>query len=728
MRVLNTVQKVIKVATLIALLSSVATAVSAPTDTVVPNSTEPSLAQASFASRPQFDMQLGHQGSVQALAFAPDGKMLASGSFDRTIKLWDYQSGRLLRTLIDPNGAVAATSGIQTLAFAPDGKTLFSRSGSNAPVATQGVEKNSQVSLWDVATGELRSVIALNQGDVRALAVAPNGQSFVTAGIDDIRVWQTTTGARLASWKGHAAPVEALAYAADGLLLASGSRDSTIKLWDTRTWKLVRTLNGSRAPVLTLAFAPDSKTLASGCADVVNLWDVAHGGTPRILQAPFPTQTVTWSPDGASLASSHAPQAIIWDAASGAVQHRLDGGGGCIAFNPQGSMLASSTWNDIALWDTRTGTHTANLRGTYQLNSIAWDPDGDTFVTAGNDASLKLWDAHTAALLKVIKTAARVYSLSFAPNGGTLATAATNGNVYLWDTTNWQLRHTFIKPHRDFVSAVAFSPDGSTLATGGGDETVKLWNVPAFALRATLSGFVGAVTAVAFAPDGQQLATGSSNETRVWDVAHSFCQWTRQNQGDSAICAVGFSVDGQRVLSAAADGTAQLLEATTGKVLNSFSGQAQPIATAAFAPDNSIVVAAGVNGLQSWNPKSSALVWATSAADYVGSPRALAFAPDSKSCATVGEDGLVRLWSINTSGTLRPLMMLLPIPVGNPDFAQEMLDYLALTPQGYYAGTAGADALLGFRIGDEPVNADKLKPQLNRPDLIKQALANQKLP
>jgi hypothetical protein len=264
------------------------------------------------------------------MTFSPNGKVLATGGTDQTIRLWDPETGRDLKLLRGHMGAIHA------LAFSPDGKILASGSA------------DTSVRLWDLASGQEIRAVTSNFGAVRAVAFSADGKTLATGGNDSsLRFWDSATGKEQRSVRGQFGIVFSIAFSPDGKMAATGSSDMQIHLWDLATSRQRSVLTGHTGAVYAVAFAPVSHLLASASADgTIRLWDI-ESGQERLTLTGHKGEVygIAFATDGRSLASAGADGTVrVWDAASGRERYSLTGHKGpvrAIAMSPDGTLVAS---------------------------------------------------------------------------------------------------------------------------------------------------------------------------------------------------------------------------------------------------------------------------------------------------------------------------------------------------------------------------------------------------
>ena len=283
----------------------------------------------------------GHSNTVSSVSFSPDGQVLASGSVDETIKLWDVGSRREIATLKGHSGLVYSVS------FSPDGQVLASGSDDHT------------IKLWDVGSRREIATLKGHRYDVYSVSFSPDGQVLASGGsAKTIKLWDVGSRREIATLRGHSNTVNSVSFSPDGQVLASGSFDKTIKLWDVGSRREIATLKGHSNWVRSVSFSPDGQVLASGSFDdTIKLWDVGSRREIATLKGHSSNvRSVSFSPDGQVLASGSLDNTIkLWDVGSRREIATLKGHSGrvySVSFSPDGQVLASGSFDDtIKLWD-----------------------------------------------------------------------------------------------------------------------------------------------------------------------------------------------------------------------------------------------------------------------------------------------------------------------------------------------------------------------------------------
>lgn len=508
---------------------------------------------------------------VGALAFSPDGKILATGHDDGIVRIWSPDSQKFLREFRAHGKPVSA------LAFDASGKKL----------ATSGEDK--AIHLWDLRTDKPIGSLLGHTDRISALAWHPDGKRFLSAGWDTTaRVWDLKTCEPIILLNAHTGQVFTFAMSPDGALLACADSGNAIQIWDLAKYKILHTLRGHASEVRTMAWAADSQRLAAGGADrIIHIWDARQGSLSeqpvdpqasrtclavrdngnRILSLGAGTALRVWdqesgnvvlqlekagalrafavSADGGFIAGARAmpdepevwhahptrrkdPPADflgIWNGKTGQLLRFLDGAKPpvtSLAFSPDGKKLATGGFlgDDVWLWDVADGEPillVPEASGGSSVEAIAWHPQGkflaatgiDYMATGGNDGKTGIWNVEGRHPIAWI--AGGGTALAYHPRGHHLAIASLVQTVRVWDVSSKEPAHAVeLIGHLDAVTCLAYSPDGAWLATGSDDHSVRIWD-SATGLQKGQVDLDTQVKALAFGPDGRSLFTGNGN-------------------------------------------------------------------------------------------------------------------------------------------------------------------------------------------------------------------------
>jgi WD40 repeat protein len=572
----------------------------------------------------------GHEKGVRTIAFAPTGKMVATGSYDMTIKLWDVDNRREVTTLkghtdtvygvrFSPDGHILAScsadksiklwdiasrkeltsfreqeKAVYALAFTGNGKALVSGDGAGSvrrwdlagntvwhkrphtkavrSVATSpdgtivaSGSWDGTVKILDIASGEEKAAYLKYGKKIYSVAFSPNGQWLAIAGeLGAVYLWEwKKADSQVHVLDQHAAWVSAVAFDPSGTRIVSGSGDGSLQIWDSGTYEKLATLKGHEDWVSSVAFSPDGMTMASAGWDMqIKLWrSDLRSSSLRSTVSDQNVLALAFEPGGATLATGGPNGEIaLRDSSSGEVITRLQGHKSniiAITFAPNGSVLASgSSDGTVQLWSLLKQAVTSSI-DTHggEVRSLSFSPDGRRLATAGQDGMIKLWNTETSELIEPLRGhTAQVNAVRYFSDGAMLASAGDDGMVRLWDAKGYKAMRDF-KEHNGSVTTLALSHDGNSMATGGYDGTIRIWDTRSGSMRHLLRGHLDSVQSVAFAPDNKTLASGSWDDSlKLWDLATGINVGTIPGQEDDVMC-VAFSPDGRRLVSATKSGT-----------------------------------------------------------------------------------------------------------------------------------------------------------------------------
>lgn len=709
-------------------------------------------------NRPELALQIGHVAQVRAMALSPDGKVFASGGLDETAKLWDAASGALLASL--PHR-------VSVLAVA------FTESNTLTTAAGDG-----SVRVWDIGSGALRSQRA-GQGRTASAAAFSAGGKLVAfapapaANADpdekdnaqyQITVFDTASGERRAVLDGHPTSVLALAFSPDSKRMLSSSAafrekpaseefaapSGDVRVWDIGEKELVRTLRGHALSVHNVAWSQDgAKFVSVGESGTAVIWDAKtfakldelniSEGKGRAISAEF-------SRDGRELAAGWLGGARLWNiaakepAALWSIKDEEPVTG--LAFLPDGRVAAGGRDGEVQLLAAKDGVSAETEARVLPLSAARVSPDGNFIASACSNGAINLWNARKGALQRAWRAHDGVVrDLAFSPDGTLLATAGNDRAVRLWDVPSGKLRRA-ITDFSGPVTALAFSPDGKTLAAGGqrgeGFASVSLWSVGDGKLTQNLTESQGQIFTLAYAPDGSlAAATGrgdSWGQILVWDAAGKLTMRNFLRGARSA----SVSPDGKKLIAGGAFMEEEDGFASSGDVMQVWNMRAGEmsreivkkmpearILSTAFSADSSTMACASRNGvIRTWVDDKPTHTMS----GHEGAVRSIAFLPgQDKALVSAGLDGTVRIWDAGT-GRLRASLMVLPddddnneLPIGRTLSP----DWLALTPEGYYYGSPGADRYVQWRVGTDVFTVDAFEERFARQNIVVAAIGGQ---
>jgi WD40 repeat protein len=531
----------------------------------------------------------GHGGRVTAVAVTPDGRRAVSASSDRTLKVWDLDTGRERLSLTGHSSVVTA------VAVMPDGRAAVSASW------------DGTLKAWDLASGHERRTLAGHGGPVNAVAVTPDGRSVVSASNDGtLKVWDLDSGRERFALTGHGGPVTAVAVTPDGRSAVSASDDRTLRVWDLasgREGREHRFLVGHVHWVTAVAVTPDGRSAVSTSNDrTLRVWDLASGRERLSFAGHGSVVTaVAVTPDGRCAVSASNDRTLkVWDLNSDRERLSLAGHGGWVraVAVTAGSRSAVSASDDatLRLWDLDSGQRRLTLIGHRAgVRAVAVTPDGRCAVSASDDRTLKVWDlASGRERLSLVGHVHWVTAVAVTPDGRTAVSASYDGTLKVWDLHGGHPRLS-LTGHRAGVNAVAVTPDGRSAVSVSNDGTLKVWDLDSGRERLSLAGHSNMVGAVAVTPEGRCAVSGSDDGTvQVWDLATGHERLSLSGHGDW-VTAVAVTPDSRAALTASYDRTLKVWDLNRGALIATFVGDGGFL-TCAVSPDGRTVAAGDVLG------------------------------------------------------------------------------------------------------------------------------------
>lgn len=662
--------------------------------------------------------QVGHSAWVWSFAMSTDGKTGLSSSRDNTIKVWDLETGQLVRSLF------GHSNGVTAVALSPDGKRAISTGW------------DLTIKYWDIETGRTLRTLTGAKAVIWAVALSADGKTVLSGGgqrFSDgglecaLKLWDLETGAEIRTFLGHSALVDTVALSPDGkTALSSSGRDGTIKLWDVATGQVLQSFRSGTA----VSFSPDGKFAVIGRdTGLLSLLDLAAGQeTPFLSKHGEGVGSVSVSSNGKFAFSGGGDKMLkLWDLPSGKLVRTLpqNTSAAWVSVSTNGDTGVSYTFSldglgTLAQWDLSSGKEVRRLgphSGGYSDTklSLSISANGKTAV-AGTDNRLKVWDLSTGHVVRALAGRAPV---SVSADGVVALSGGDEKTFKVWDLATGNLIRV-IPGQPGVTQNVAISADGKTALAGDANYGIKLWDLRTGEELRSLSGHPGGLAAVAISADGKiGLSGGNDNFLKLWDLTTG--KLLQALKHSNRILSVALSADGTIGLTGICDdqgtyglcrhATLKVWDLATGTLTRSLSGHLDDVWSVSLSPDGkSALSGSDDNTVKLWDLSTGRAIHTFTG--HSGGVRSVALSSDDGKALSTGYDGTLRLWDLAKGDELVQMR-------------DAEAEWLAILPSkgGFFAASKRDSDLVAIAQGLKAIGIGQVYQSIYNPDLVREALA-----
>ena len=521
----------------------------------------------------------GHTHIINSVSFSANGKYIASGSSDKTVKVWEVQTSKCLATLQHDEE-------VRHVSISADGKHLASNS--------LGEKKQiSGLKVWEIPTS--KCIMSIQESLAFGVSLSADGKYLAAPSSENVKIWKVQSSECIATLKGHPTLVPHVSFSYDGKYVASGSYDHTVKVWEMQSSQCIATLQGHTEQVSSVTFSFDGMYIASASSDkTVRLWEVKNSTCLATLQHTNRVSNVSFSGDGKYIASNSRDNRVkIWEAQNSKClvsSHGHAGSVTSVSFSNDGKYIASGS-NDrtVKIWEVQSSNCLVTLEGhTSIVNSVSFSRDGKLLASGSDDKTVKIWEMETTICLVTLQHADGVKSISFSEDGKYIASGSMEKMV-IWrlDTGNYECFITIEDPIGR-VSSVSFSHDGKRLASGTDENKIKIWEMETSKCLVALGGGYEVVNSVSYSRDGKYVASASSDKTvKIWEMETSTCLATLQHA--YGVKSISFFEEGKHIVSGSSK-TLNIWKVETSECLATLEGHTEEVNSVSVSGDGKYIV------------------------------------------------------------------------------------------------------------------------------------------
>ncbi len=551
----------------------------------------------------------GHTGCVTSVCLTPDGGRAVSGSWDKTLRVWDLDSNRCLQIFH------GHTSYVWSVSLTPDARRAISGS------------RDKTLRVWDLIGGQCLQILQGHTEDVWCVCITPDGRRAVSASGDKtLRVWDLNNGRCLQILQGHTAEVMSVCLTPDGSHAVSGGDDNTLRVWDLNLGQCIKILRGHSGWVSSVCLTPDGRRAVSGGWDkTLRVWDLVSGRCLQTLQA-------------------HSERILHVSLAS---DGRL--------------AVSGSKDHTLKIWCLDGGQYLGTFQGHISyVTSVCPVPDFRCIVSSSSDHTLRVWNPESDESLRTLEGHASYVSCVFLNANVRCAVSGSNDHTLrIWDIDSGQCLRT-LHGHNGSITSVVLTPDGQRAVSGSGqavgsrDQTLRLWDLGSGRCLQILHGHTEDICCVCIAPDGHSAVSGSDDHTlRVWDLVSGRCLHILQGHMDDVL-RVTVTPDSRRAISGSRDNTLRVWDIESGQCLQILQGHTDFVGRLVLTPNGLRAVSGSWdNTLRIWDLLSGQCLQILRG--HTGGIVSVGLTPDGCCAVSGSDDNTLRVWDMESGRCLRIL-------------------------------------------------------------------------
>ncbi|MFH0894476.1 MAG: caspase family protein [Bacteroidota bacterium] len=591
----------------------------------------------------------GHLWGINSAQFSPvcssdptGGKYIVTASDDSTAKIWESSSGKILKTLSGHRGYVYSAK------FSPDGKNIVTTS------------KDSTAKIWDTQSGKLLHTFDGTKSFILSFRFSPDGKYFITASKDSsAKVWECSSGKLIKNIQGHTGWYNSVQFSPNGKYVLTACRRDSAQLRECGSWNLIRSFDGKYAE-----FSTDGKNIVSITDDgTMKIWESSSGKLLNSIDDHvfrFPMITATFSADGKYILTfSEDGTAKIWDSKSGIMVGSSKDNLNMFSkgqFSPDGKSMVFTAKKTAEIRETQSGKLLIKLESQIDpISDARFSADGKYMATSS--ATAKIWNVSEGKLLRSLKSySAHIVSAQFSPDGKYIVTSSPDSSAKIWECSsgkllfNLDVKDDYMKLIEGTNSFAEYSPDGKFIISNAGDGRAKVWESSSGKWMSILDGPTVEYAYAQYSPDGKFIVTtsGMDGMTSLWDAGNGKFLYSFRYRYAKKITA-RFRPDGKRIVCASGNEVAKGWEPVSGKLLN-LSGHKAAVNDAVFSPacmddpagGKFIVTASDDHTAKIWDAGSGKILF--SLEGHEREVETAQYSPDGKNIVTASDDNTAKIW------------------------------------------------------------------------------------